>query len=333
MIAVTGANGLLGSFVLRKLIQQNETFKAIKREGSDVSLLDDVNSKITWCEADILDTVNLSEAFKDVTQVIHTAAVVSFNPRRAAQVLDINVQGTRNVVNTCLAQGIQRLVHVSSVAALGRQKGEKSIAEDNKWVDTPLNSVYAKAKYLAELEIFRGQEEGISSVIISPSVILAEANWNLSSAQLFKYVWDQKPFYFDGPLNYVDVKDVADLIYALLYSGIEGERFIASAGKISFKDFFDRVAKEFNKKAPSIRLTKNLLGIGAFAEGLRSRIAGVEPRLTRETARLAGGEFIFENQKIKNRLNFEFRPIDKTLQRCCGYYVQKMKSRKLAERS
>jgi len=328
MIAITGANGLLGSFVIRKLIQHNESFIAIKRKGSDVSLLNDVAEKITWRDADLLDPVSLSEGLKNVTHVIHTAAVVSFNPRKAKQVMDINVQGTRHVVNACLGHGIQRLVHISSVAALGRQKGQSIINENNKWVDTPMNSVYAKSKYLAELEVFRGQEEGISSVIINPSLILAGANWNQSSAQLFKYVWGQKPFYFDGFLNYVDVTDLTEIIYKLLHSNIEGERFIASAGKISYKDFFGMIAKEFNKKPPSIALAKSFLKIGAVVENFRSWIAGTEPGLTRETARLAGSEFLFENQKIRNRLNFDFQPIDKTLQRCCRYYIEKMKAKK-----
>lgn len=328
MIAITGANGLLGSYIVRKLIRQNERFIAIKRKGSDISLLHDVNDKITWFDADILDTVSLSDAFKDATHVIHTAAVVSFNPRKADQVMDINVRGTRNVVNVCLALGIKRLVHISSVAALGRQKGQQVIDENNKWVDAATNSTYAKSKYFAELEVFRGQEEGISTVIINPSLILAGANWNISSAQLFKYVWQQKPFYIDGFVNYVDVLDLTDLTYTLLYSDIEGERFIASAGKISYKDFFEMIAKEFNKKAPSIQLGKTFLKIGAFVEGVISGITGAEPRLTPETARLAGSEFLFKNQKIRNKLKFEFQPIDKTLRRCCLYYIEKMKAKK-----
>ncbi|MBA4053299.1 MAG: epimerase [Marivirga sp.] len=328
MIAITGANGLLGSYIVRKLISQNEPFIAIKRKGSDISLLHDVNEKITWFDADILDTVSLSDAFKDATHVIHAAAVVSFNPRRADQVMDINVQGTRNVVNVCLALGIKRLVHISSVAALGRQKGQPVIDENNKWVDAATNSTYAKSKYFAELEVFRGQEEGISTVIVNPSLILAGANWNVSSAQLFKYVWQQKPFYIDGFVNYVDVLDLTEITYALLHSDIEGERFIASAGKISYKDFFGMIAKEFNKKAPSIQLGKNFLKIGAFLEGLISGITGAEPRLTPETARLAGSEFLFQNQKIRNKLKFEFQPIDGTLRRCCLYYIEKMKAKK-----
>lgn len=328
MIAITGANGLLGSYLVRKLIHEKKPFIAIKRKGSDVTLLSDVNEKITWFDADILDTVSLSDAFKGVTHVIHTAAVVSFNPRRADQVMDINVQGTRNVVNVCLALGIKRLVHISSVAALGRQKGQSIVDENNKWVDSPTNSTYAKSKYLAELEVFRGQEEGLSTVIINPSLILAGANWNVSSAQLFKYVWQQKPFYFDGYVNYVDVLDLSEITYALLHSGIEGERFIASAGKISYKDFFGMMAKNFNKKAPSIQLSKSFLKFGAFVEGFISGITGAEPRLTPETARLAGSEFLFQNQKIRNKLKFEFQPIEATLQRCCLYYIEKMKAKK-----
>jgi dihydroflavonol-4-reductase len=328
MIAVTGANGLLGSYVVRTLIEKREPFLAIKRKDSDISLLADVNDAITWRDADVLDVISLNEAFNNVTHVIHTAAVVSFNPSKAKQVMEINVQGTRNVVNACLANGVKRLVHVSSVAALAAQKGQTTVTEENKWVENQHQTVYAKSKYLSELEIFRGQEEGISSVIVSPSAILADANWDNSSAQIFKYVWKQSPFYSDGAINYVDVIDVAKIIYTLLRMPIEGERFIVSAGKMPYKELFGLIAKGFGKKNPSIRVNKNLLKIGAYFETFRAIISGSEPRLTKETARIADANYFFENRKIVDRLNFEFQPIDKTLQRCCRYYIAKMNAKK-----
>jgi dihydroflavonol-4-reductase len=328
MIAVTGANGLLGSYVVRTLIEQREPFLAIKRKNSDISLLADVNEEITWHDSDVLDVISLNEAFKNVTCVIHTAAVVSFNPSRAKQVMEINVQGTRNVVNACLANGVKRIVHVSSVAALAAQKGQTIVTEENKWVENQHQTVYAKSKYLSELEIFRGQEEGISSVIVSPSAILADANWDNSSAQIFKYVWKQSPFYSDGAINYVDVVDVVKIIYALLRMPIEAERFIVSAGKMPYKELFGLIAKGFGKKNPSIRVNKNFLKIGAYFETLRAIISGSEPRLTKETARIADANYFFENRKIVDRLNFEFQPIDKTLQRCCRYYMAKMDAKK-----
>jgi dihydroflavonol-4-reductase len=324
MIAVTGANGLLGSFIVRQLISRNIPVVALKRQHSDTSLLDDVSSLVTWRDGDVLNPVQLEEALDGVTGVVHAAAIVSFSPSRANSVMDINVQGTRNVINECQAKGVKRLVHISSVAALGRQKGQRLIDETNQWVDSPMNTVYAESKYLAELEVFRAQEEGMSTVILNPSVILAPADWTKSSAKLFKYVWDEKPFYSDAFLNYVDVRDVADITYRLLdNTSIEGQRFILNAGKISFHNFFQAVAKRFRKKPPQKKLSPALLQVAARLEVFRSWFTGGEPLLTRETARLAGTEFLYDNLKIKKALSIEFQPIDASLDWCCEQYMTK----------
>lgn len=323
MIAITGANGLLGSFIVRKLIEKNSPFVALKRESSDTSLLDDVQEKINWRTADILNPVQLHEAVDGCTHVIHAAAFVSFNPYRADDVIEMNTIGTRNVVNACLEQNIKRLVHISSVAALGRQKGQTLIDEQNKWVDNSYNSVYADSKYRAELEVYRGQEEGLNTVIMNPSVILAAADWNRSSAKLFKYVNQRRPFYIDAFLNYVDVRDVASCVYELLYREERSQRFIINAGNISFKDFFDKVATHFQTKPPSIKLSKKMLKIVAEIETVRSWFTRAEPMVTRETARLANTHFLYDNKKIREILNFEFQTIDNTLEWCCGYYNKK----------
>jgi nucleoside-diphosphate-sugar epimerase len=328
MIAVTGANGLLGSFIVRKLIQEQKSFVAIKRAGSDTSLLQDVADKIQWRTADVLNPLMLSDALEGCTQVIHSAAVVSFNPWQADNVLEINSIGTRNIVNACFHQNIKRLVHISSVAALGRQKEQTIIREDNKWVENPLNGVYADSKYKAELEVFRGQEEGLNTVILNPSVILAPADWNRSSAKLFRYVWHQRPFYIDASLNYVDVRDVASCAYKLLQSNFEAERFIVSAGNISFKNFFEKTANKFDVKPPSVRLSKSIVKSVARFERIRTWFTRSEPLITRETAQLVGAQFLYDNKKIKNNLNFEFQTLDNTLEWCCDYYNRKFNSKK-----
>jgi len=328
MIAVTGANGLLGSFIVRKLIEQKETFIAIGRENCDTSLIKDIESHITWRHADINDPVSLTEALQGVTHLIHTAAIVSFNPRDSKKIFDTNVLGTRNIVDACLDAGITRLIYISSVAALGRQKNQSLINEQNKWVDSPLNSTYAKSKYAGELEIFRGQEEGLNTIIVNPSVILAPTDWNRSSSQLFKYVWQEKPFYIDGSLNYVDVRDVAQAVYQLLRSPLQNDRFILNAGQLSFNDFFNAISKQFGKKAPRIKLNKTVIKIVASLEAVRSFITGSNPLITRETARLANTQFTYENNKIRKALNFEFQTFDQTLQWCCEHYIKKINGKK-----
>lgn len=326
MIAVTGANGLLGSHMVRKLCETSTPFIAIKRKGSDTSILRDLNNKISWREADIINPVSLHEAFTDVTGVIHTAAFVSFNPRNAEKLFQINTEGTRNVVNACLENNIKRLLHVSSVSALGRQKGQTELNEENKWVAsaTPHNK-YGESKYKAELEVFRGQEEGLRTVIVNPSVILGCSNWDKSSSQLFKYVWNERPYYINGSLNYVDVRDVAEASLQLFNSSIEGERFILSAGTVPFKTFFDLVAKGFQKSGPRIKVSSAFAKVLSAIESGRTWLTGTEPLITSETARLVDTFFQYDNQKVKKAINFNFQTIDSTLAWCCEYYRDRLK--------
>ena len=328
MIGVTGANGLLGSFIIRKLIDGNKPFVAFKRPTSDISLLDDVKEKIEWRDLDLLDPVAMDESLRGVSALIHSAGMVSFDPGKTSLITRINTEGTRNLVNACLASEVRRFVYISSVGALGRLRGQRLIDENNNWVDNSLHTAYATSKYYAELEVFRGQEEGLSTVIVNPSVILAPADWTKSSARLFEYASRQRTFYIEGSLNYVDVRDVVSATLTILNSGMENERFILNAGARSFKEFFDTVAARFGNKPPMIKLTGNFLKIVAGTEALWARLLGTEPRITPETARLADTDFFYENKKIRNHHNFEFRTLDDTLEWCCAYYMQKFALKK-----
>lgn len=322
MIAVTGANGLLGSFVVRRLLEANVPVLPLKRVSSDTSLLADLD--LSWREANILDPVSLQEALSGATGVIHCAALISFNPRDKDKLMRMNVEGTKNVVDTCLVLGIQRLLHVSSVSALGRQKNQTIISESNAWIDSPYNTPYGLSKYKAELEVFRGQEEGLKTVIINPSVILGPGDWNRSSAKLFRYAWNERPFYTDGSFNYVDVRDVAKQIHQLYFSDHEGDRYISSAGSVTIKDFFNKLAAHFNKKAPRIKVSKSTLTILATLERLRSYISGSTPLITHETARTADTHYVYTNEKIKKAFGDEFQTIDETLAWCAEFYRKQM---------
>jgi dihydroflavonol-4-reductase len=328
MVAITGANGLLGSFILKKLLDEKMDVVGIKRKESDIQLLDGYQDKITWREADILDAHSLEESLKGIHVVIHAAASVSFNPRHSKKIYTVNVDGTKNIVNACLKIGIPRLIHISSVAALGRQKGITHLNEESKWIDSSLNSDYAESKYLAELEVFRGQEEGLSTVIINPSIIMAPADWAKSSAKIFKYVWDSKPFYTTGSLNYVDVRDVTDMAYSLCSSKIEGERIIANGGTVTYQFLFEEIAKRFNKKAPRISIDATAVAIASWFEEMRSRITQSEPMFTRQSSRMACEQFQYENQKAMILLGFKFRTLQDTLDWCCAYYMVNVSTNK-----
>lgn len=322
MIGVTGANGLLGRFVMEGLTSQSIPFFGIKRPTSDISYFKDLS--INWKDADILDLTSLQEAVKGATTIIHTAALVSFKPNDDELLYKTNVEGTRNVVNACLLQGVDRLIHISSVAALGRQKGVSEIDEGHKWVDSKLNSEYAESKYLAELEVYRGQEEGLKIDIVNPSVILSQSDWNKSSSQLFKYAWRSRPFYTGGTINYVDVRDVVKIILSIIKSDSRGNRIIANAGVLSLKDFLSEVAIRFNKKPPHILVPPSMVSVFAYLEFVRSKITGKEPIVSPQSARTANERFFYKNQKATQELGVQFLPLADTLDWCCGYYVKKM---------
>jgi nucleoside-diphosphate-sugar epimerase len=320
MIAITGANGLLGSRIAHQLAEDSIPFFGIKRKNSNTTLTD--NLAIHWKEADLLDIGALHEALAGASAVIHTAALVSFKSKDGEQLYRINVEGTRNIVNTCLSLGIPRLIHISSVAALGRQKGVNHINENNKWVENKLNSEYAESKYLAELEVFRGQEEGLAIDIVNPSVILSQADWDKSSAQLFKYVWKNKPFYTQGSLNYVDARDVVAMISLLLQRKASGERHIANGGVAPLKEILTIIAGHFNKKAPWIKVPGPLVSATAWVESVRSWITGNEPMVTPQSARTANEKFFYNNEKAVQKLGMQFRTLEDTLEWCCTHYLQ-----------
>jgi len=320
MIAITGANGLLGNSILKKFVSEKIPVVGLRRTNNSSPSSLNNTKEVEWREADITNSLSLTEALKNIDTVIHTAAVVSFDPRAKDRIFQTNVIGTQNVVNACIALGIPRLIFISSVAALGRKKGVTEIDEESKWVDSDLNSDYAKSKYLAELEIYRGQEEGLSISIVNPSVILAPANPHKSSAQLFKYVNDERTFYVDGQINYVDVRDVAQIIFNIYKNKITGEKFIANAASINVKELITEIARRLDKKEPSVKVNPRLLLGAAWLEEMRCKLTGTEALISRQSVKASREKFIYQNQKSIRRLNIAYRPLDETLDWCCEYY-------------
>ena len=329
-ILITGITGLVGSFVAKRFLKAGYQVIGLKRNNSDVSLIEDIQSQILWHEADVLDVLALEKIIAEVDWVVHTAAIVSFAPKDRDLMFKTNIEGTANVVNSCLSQNVKKLCFVSSVAALGRKVPDENavkavieIDEKATWEESPLNSNYAKSKYLAEMEVWRGFSEGLNCVIVNPSLILGEANWNKSSTQLFRYANEEHRYYPNGTLNYVDIEDVAESIFQLMRSDISGERFILNAGSITYKDFFEKTALLLGKKAPRKSISKMLTAILWRVEALKSKFTGNAPLLTKETAISANHHFFYKNQKLKNSIGFSFKNLDESLERICSKLKEK----------
>lgn len=320
MIFLTGASGLLGSYICRKLVQEGCSVRALRRRSSDLSLLHDIESQIEWVEGDLLDLLSLREGVKGCSKIIHCAGMVSYHGRDADQLMKVNQEGTAGLVNVALEENVSTFVHISSVAAIGRSAKAGSINENFKWSEADEHTAYGISKHLAEMEVFRGGVEGLSTVILNPALVLAPGPWEQSSMQVFKYVKDQRPFYTTGYMNYIDVRDVANIAFKALEGSLqEGNRYILSAGHISYKEFFEKAAECMKKKAPSVEVNSYLLKAAWYLESLRSRLMRQQPLITKETLKLARQQLIFENTKVQQALDYQFIPLEESIRWTCRH--------------
>ena len=320
MILVTGANGLVGSHLIIKLLQQGKLVRALYRTNHTVIS----HQNLTWFQGDILDVIALEEAMENVLQVYHCAAIVSFNPKEKEQLFKTNVEGTANVVNACLNAGIDKLLFVSSVAAVGRGKIDEPIEEEMKWVESNNNSAYAKTKYLAEMEVWRGIGEGLDAVIVNPSIILGASDWTKGSAAIFKSVYNEFPWYTEGVNGFVDVQDVVNAMVQLMDSDITAERYILSGINGSYKDLFTQIAVEFKKQPPHKKVTPFLAEIVWRLAAIKEKITGTKPLVTKETARTAQSKIYYDNSKLLAAFpSFTYTTLEKSINRICKELIEK----------
>ncbi len=317
MILVTGATGFLGAELIHQLTQQGIRIRALKREHSMVPVSIQQNDLVDWVIADINDISALDDAFADVDQVYHCAAMVSFDPKDKEKLLKINIEGTGNIVNLCLEYG-SRLVHVSSVAALGNpKKGEKLITEADFWEYDAKSHSYAISKYEGEMEVWRGIAEGLDAVIVNPSVIIGANSGFNGSGAIFKLVKDGLSYYTKGATGIVDVSDVAQSMIALMNSGESSERFIVSSENYHYQAFFEEIAKGFGVKAPAKEAKAWMLGIAWRAAKLASFFTGKAAALTSDAARSSLNESLYSNEKIKNTIGIKFKPLQQSIAETC----------------
>ncbi|MFM2048912.1 MAG: hypothetical protein RI955_1460 [Bacteroidota bacterium] len=314
MILVTGGTGFLGNHLLQKLSNQQKPVRAMYRPSSGSKINKEIKN-VEWVKGDVLEVDSISSAMQGITEVYHAAAMVSFDKRQHALMKKINVDGTENMVNMALENKIQKFGYISSVAVLGRSAKMNYIDENSEWEKSKFNSQYALSKMLAEREVFRGAAEGLNVVIVNPSVIIGNGDWQGSSTALFSTIYKGMPFYSTGINGFVDVDDVTECIIQLMDKNIFGERFILNENNYSYQQIFNWIAAALQVKKPSIKITKWMSELAWRLEYLKTSITGKSGIVTRETATTALLENFYSNEKIKNKINFRFTPIEQSIQK------------------
>lgn len=325
MDLVIGGTGMLGSYLLLYLVRSGNNVRALKRYNSDIRKTfkvfsyysedpDELFSRIEWTEGDMLDYSSLNEAMTGIDHVYHAAGMVSFSPSEKAEIMQVNVEGTTNIVDASLSCNIKKLCFVSSIAALGITENGEGITENTKWKYSKDESAYSISKYNAELEIWRGITCGLDAIIVNPSVILGCGDWSAGSPRLFSLVWKGLKFYTLGVTGFVDARDVSMSMIKLMESEIKNEKFILSSENLSFKDIFDKIAANSGRSCPKIYVSRLVSEVMWRVESARSFITGSTPLISKSTARISHKKLYYSNKKITEYLDFEFIPVKETIE-------------------
>ncbi len=315
---VTGGTGFLGSNLCDALLQRGYQVRILRRASSDTQLIDHL--AIEQAIGDVCNIESLRKAMAGIDLVFHTAAMVTFLKRHRDEQLEVNVEGTRNVVQACLASGVRRLVHTSSVAAIGYPPNGELADEQ-----TPFNwegtSGYKYSKRAAEQEVYAGVERGLDTVIVNPSVIVGERDIHFHGGHLLRAVKKgMTPLYVKGGMNVVYVGDVVNGEILAAEKGKTGERYILGGENLTHKDIFRRTAKIVGGIPAFAPLPIPLLRSAAFfLEGV-AKVTGAEPLVSRDLVAGAGRFNWFSSEKAKRELGYSFTPFDIVIRRAYDWY-------------
>jgi len=329
MILVTGGTGLVGSHLLYNLCKTNSKVIAIYRNKDTQCVTKEIfklyNSLATyqhiiWKKADITDITELEHAFLDITHVYHAAAMVSFRSKDAENLRKINIEGTANIVNLCITHKIKKLCYVSSIATVAKTPGKEFIDETCEWAPEGNHSDYSISKFGAEMEVWRGSQEGLNVVIVNPGVIFGFGAWNVNSSKLITQIKKGFPFYTEGVVGVVGVKDVVVAMIELMNSNIKSKRFILVAANKSYKTIFSLIAKQLNVSPPKIKVSKFFTEIAWRLNLFLSLITfdTVNLGIYKYTSKSAHNKRYYNGSKIEKSIDFNYTLFDTVIQNICN---------------
>lgn len=331
MILVTGGTGLVGSHLLVKLLREKQNIRAIHRKDSNLQPVKDLClsefkdgerfwNRIEWMEADLSDLYMLESAMDGVDTVYHCAGLISFNPADRDKLLKVNWEGTRNMINTALDKKVRAFCFTSSIATIGSSEG---LSDENHVWDPAQTNVYATSKYLGEMEVWRGSQEGLQTVIVNPGLILGPGFWNQGSGRLITAVAKGLKYFPPGGTGFVGIDDVVEGMIGLMHKRSYNKRYILVAENLSFREVLQQIARKLKVAPPGRELQHWQLEVLWRLDWIRAGITGSPRKLSKETARGLKRQKQFENNRIKEELGLEFTPVEEVIQSCCAAFRSK----------
>ena len=319
---VTGATGLVGGNLVRALVARGRQVRILVRPTSQTAHLGDLKG-IARIVGDVTDADSLLPACDGVEHVYHCAALVSMWPRRASEMWQVNVAGTDNLIAAARHAGIRRLIHCSSVDAIGLPESDAPATEETpwNWDRLGLDNAYSRTKLVAQEHVLEAARGDLDAVIVNPGMVLGAYDARPSSGELILGVAaGQGIGYPTGGNNVVDAADVASGMIAAAERGARGELYILGGENLDYRALLTRVAEVLDVSPPRIPLPYAVARVAGWAGDLYAAVTGTEPRITTQVARLGYVRHYYSPAKAVAQLGMSQTPLRETIERAVTWF-------------
>jgi nucleoside-diphosphate-sugar epimerase len=328
---VTGATGLIGSHLVLRLAEEGMPVTALFRNEKGQSEVFDLFrffgkenlfQQVQWVKGDVEDADDMYDLTEGMHTVFHCAAIVSYHKKEASRMLEVNINGTKNVVNACIENDVKHLIHVSSISALGDSKGEV-IDEETPRDFNDYHSNYSKGKYLSEQEVWRGIQEGLNATILNPGVIFGPNNCTRSSGTMIARIEKGLPALPAGGSGIVSVLDVVEVMIRAAKQTPTNERYILCAENVRMSELFTKIADALHVKIGKTIAKKWQIVLVYYMEALLEFFTGKRATITREIIRNYDEVKQFDGSKATRVFGFQYRNTFSSIEDTVSYYRKK----------
>ena len=325
---VTGASGLIGSHLVLRLVEEEMPVTALFRNENGKSEVfelfrfygkENLFQQVQWVKGDVEDADDMFDLTEGMNIVFHCAAIVSYHKKEASRMLEVNINGTKNIVNACIENDVKHFIHVSSISALGDSKG-KVIDEETPRDFNDYHSNYSKGKYLSEQEVWRGIQEGLNATILNPAIIFGPNNCTRSSGTMIARIEKGLPALPAGGSGIVSVLDVVEVMVRAAQQAPTNERYILCAENIRMSELFTKIAAALHVKIGKAIAKKWQIVLVFYMESLVELFTGKRASVTREIIRNYEEIKQFDGGKAKRTFGFEYRNTFSSVEETIRYY-------------
>lgn len=319
-ILVTGANGFMGSNIVRELIKNGENVRVSIRKSSDTRTIDDLNVERVHC--DIRSKEDVKKALKGCDTLYHTAAYFAHWAPDKNLFYDINVNGTKTLLEEALSQGLEKVVYTSTSNTIGSHGAGNYVNEDAEFNGWDAGDHYAISKYLAEIEAKKLCEKGLPLVIVNPTLVIGvrDLKPTPSGALIVDIANRDMPGYIEGAINVIDVEDVARGQIQAAKKGRIGERYLFGNENMFVGEFFNLIAEIAGVKPPKRKIPYRAALLIGYLFQVGSRFTKKPPIVSVSQVRLGKMGEHFDCSKAINELGLKQTPIRKTIEKAINWF-------------